>query len=82
MLAGLAREPSKQEGGERLVYLAEEVVTTDGEFFPSGQLSSTDNAAEAVDVVDVVADTHHQIGLAKRQVALGTLGAEQSARQK
>lgn len=59
-------------------YLAEEVVPSEGELLTPGQLTSANNTAEAVNVVGVAPNAHHQISLAEGQMALGALHAKQS----
>lgn len=60
----------------RWAYLAEEVVFADCKFVSSGQLPRTDHAAKTVNMEDLVAGSHHQIGFAERMVALGALSSK------
>lgn len=60
-----------------VVGLAEEVVPSEGELLTPGQLAGADNTAEAVNVVGVAPNAHHQISLAEGQMALGALHAKQ-----
>ena len=62
--------------GEIVVDATQQSVIAERELVAGNQLSTARHAAETVDVVDVTARTHHQVGHAETELTAGTLGTE------
>lgn len=61
---------------------AKQLVLPQGELVPRQQLPAAHRAAEALDVVDVLARPHHQVAAAEAQVAFGAFYPEEPAVRK
>lgn len=66
-------------GGRPVVGAAEQVALPQAELVPGQQLAAAGGAAEALEVVDVVAGAHHQVAAAEGRPALRALDAEEPA---
>lgn len=64
---------------EAVVRAAEQLVLPQRELVAGQQLAAAHGAAEALDVIDAVPRSHHQITAAEAHLALGALDAEQPA---
>lgn len=62
-----------------MVGAAEQVALPQAELIPGQQLAAAGGAAEALQVVDVVAGAHHQVAAAEGRPALRALDAEEPA---
>lgn len=62
-----------------MVGAAEQVALPQAELVAGQELAAAGGAAEALQVVDVVAGAHHQVAAAERRPALGALDAEEPA---
>lgn len=58
---------------------AEQLFFPQGELVPRQQLSAAHGAPEALDVVDVIPGSHHQIAAAESQVAFRAFYSKESA---
>lgn len=58
---------------------AQQLVLPQGELVPGQQLPAAHRAAETLDVVDVLARSHHQVAAAEAQVAFGAFNSEEPA---
>lgn len=58
---------------------AQQLVLPQGELVPWQQLPAAHRAAETLDVIDVLARSHHQVAAAKSQVAFGAFNSEEPA---
>ena len=64
--------------GQIMVDTTQQSLVAERELVAGNQLTAARHAPETVDVVDVTARSHHQVGHAEAELAAGTLGTKQS----